>query len=451
VEKADLFVAVKGTISDGHEHIPSAIESGADFVVCEEIPEKDTEGVTIIQVKNSAKALGIISSNYYDNPSSELKVIGITGTNGKTTIASLLYEVSLSLGYMAGLFSTISVKFGDKQLASTHTTPDPVRLQSVFKEMLKSGVEYVFMEVSSHAIDQHRIAGIHFTGGVFTNITHDHLDYHGSFDNYLRAKKKFFDDLPSSAFALVNFDDKNGRVMIQNTSAKVSGFGLRSASEFRARVVESHLEGNLLSINGEEVWTRLPGRFNAYNCLALYGVGNLLGFNQDELLMAISEQHSVEGRFEIIQSDRGVTGIVDYAHTPDALENVIKTINEIRGGKRKLLTIIGAGGNRDKTKRPLMARIAAEGSDRVILTSDNPRNEDPAAIIEDMKTGLEKDLLKKVISITLREEAIRTACSFAGENDIILLAGKGHETYQEIMGTRYHFDDREKLREFINM
>jgi UDP-N-acetylmuramoyl-L-alanyl-D-glutamate--2,6-diaminopimelate ligase len=321
----------------------------------------------------------------------------------------------------------------------------------VFKEMLKSGVEYVFMEVSSHAIDQHRIAGIHFTGGVFTNITHDHLDYHGSFDNYLRAKKKFFDDLPSSAFALVNFDDKNGRVMIQNTSAKVSGFGLRSASEFRARVVESHLEGNLLSINGEEVWTRLPGRFNAYNCLALYGVGNLLGFNQDELLMAISEQHSVEGRFEIIQSDRGVTGIVDYAHTPDALENVIKTINEIRGGKRKLLTIIGAGGNRDKTKRPLMARIAAEGSDRVILTSDNPRNEDPAAIIEDMKTGLEKDLLKKVISITLREEAIRTACSFAGENDIILLAGKGHETYQEIMGTRYHFDDREKLREFINM
>ncbi len=449
VEIGDLFVAVKGTVTDGHDYISSALEQGANFIVCEELPEPVSEEVTYVKVVNSAAALGIIASNFYGNPSKDLKVVGVTGTNGKTTIASLLYEITMSLGYMAGLFSTIKVRFNDKELPATHTTPDPVRLQSVFRQMLDDGVEYVFMEVSSHAIHQERISGIQFSGGIFTNLSHDHLDYHGTFKNYLEVKKKFFDELPEDAFALVNIDDRNGKVMVQNTKAKTSTYSLRTMADYRAKVVESHLEGNLLSVNGNELWTRLPGLFNAYNCLAVYGAGILLGFKKEELLMTISEQRSVEGRFEIIRSESGVTGIVDYAHTPDALANVLQTINEIRNGKRRLITIVGAGGDRDRTKRPLMARIAAEKSDRVILTSDNPRNEDPEKIIGDMKDGLDPVLMKKIISITSREEAIKTACSFAEEDDIILVAGKGHETYQEIKGKRHHFDDREKLRQYL--
>ncbi|MFW5644707.1 MAG: UDP-N-acetylmuramoyl-L-alanyl-D-glutamate--2,6-diaminopimelate ligase [Bacteroidota bacterium] len=450
VEKGDLFVAIKGTIADGHDFVSSAIEKGADFIVCERLPDFVLEEVTYIVVDDSARTLGIMAANFYGNPSENLKVVGVTGTNGKTTVASLLYEMTLSLGYSAGLFSTLKVRFNDKELPASHTTPDPVRLHSVFREMLNRGVEYVFMEVSSHAIHQERISGIRFRGGVFTNLSHDHLDYHGTFKNYLETKKKFFDDLPATAFALVNLDDKNGKVMIQNTRADIHTYSFRTLANFRAKLIESHFEGNLLSVNGNEMWTRLPGLFNAYNCLAVYGTGVLLGFKQEEVLLSISEQKSVEGRFEIIRSERGTTGIVDYAHTPDALANVLQTINGIRNGKKRLITIIGAGGDRDRAKRPLMARIAAEKSDKVILTSDNPRNEDPEKIIEDMKEGLDPILMRKIISITSREEAIKTACSFAGTEDIILLAGKGHETYQEIKGKRHHFDDREKLKLYIN-
>lgn len=450
VEKGDLFVAVKGTVSDGHDFIEAAIEKGARFIVCEELPQKLPSKVTFVKVSNSAKALGIIASNYYGNPSKSLRVIGITGTNGKTTIASLLYEVTLSLGYVAGLLSTIKVVFGQEIRPATHTTPDPVQLQSTLYDMLDKGVEYVYMEVSSHAIHQDRIAGIEFSGGVFTNLSHDHLDYHGDFRNYLNAKKKFFDELSPKAFALVNYDDRNGQVMIQNTRARKFGYSLTMMTDYKAKVVESHLEGNLLSVNGQDLWTRLPGKFNAYNCLAVYASGELLGFQNDELLMTISNMHPVEGRFEIITSTKGITAIVDYAHTPDALKNVLETISQLRKDKKSLITITGAGGDRDKTKRPVMAQIAAHFSDKVILTSDNPRSEDPQAIIEDMKKGLDPVQVKKVVTITSRDEAIRTACSFAGEDDIILVAGKGHETYQEINGVRHHFDDREKLREYLN-
>ncbi|MGC9341410.1 MAG: UDP-N-acetylmuramoyl-L-alanyl-D-glutamate--2,6-diaminopimelate ligase [Bacteroidales bacterium] len=450
VEKGDLFVAVRGTATDGHSFIDTAIEKGASYIVCEEFPENLGPNITYIKVQNSARALGILASNYYGNPAKSLKVIGVTGTNGKTTIASLLYEVTLSLGYMAGLLSTIRVAFNQEIRPATHTTPDPVQLQSTLQDMLESGVEYVFMEVSSHAIHQERIAGIEFTGGIFTNLSHDHLDYHGDFRNYVNAKKKFFDELSPKAFALVNYDDKNGKVMIQNTRAKKYGYSLTGIADYRAKIIESHLEGNLLSVNGKELWTRLPGRFNVYNCLAIFGAGDLMGFQVDELLMALSEQRPVEGRFEIIISEKGVTAVVDYAHTPDALQNVLETIMQLRHDKKNLITITGAGGDRDRTKRPLMAKIAAEYSDKVILTSDNPRTEKPEAIIEDMKKGLDPVLERKIITIVSRDEAIRTACSFAGPEDIILVAGKGHETYQEIMGEKHHFDDREKLREYLN-
>jgi UDP-N-acetylmuramoyl-L-alanyl-D-glutamate--2,6-diaminopimelate ligase len=450
VEKGDLFVAVKGTVSDGHSYIEKALEKGAQFIVCEEMPEKLSSRATYVKVQNSARALGIISSNFYGNPSKSMKVIGVTGTNGKTTVASLLYEVTLSMGYMAGLLSTIKVVFNEHSRPATHTTPDPVQLQSTLQDMLESGIEYVFMEVSSHAIHQERIAGIEFAGAIFTNISHEHLDYHGDFRNYVNAKKKFFDELSPKAFALVNYDDKNGKVMLQNTRARKFGYCLTGVADFRAKIIESHFEGNKLMVNGKELWTRLPGKFNAYNCLAIYGTGELLGFHNDELLMSISGQKPVEGRFEIIRSEEGVTAIVDYAHTPDALQNVLEAIQELRHEKKDLITITGAGGDRDRSKRPMMAKIAAEYSDRVILTSDNPRSENPEAIIEDMKKGLDPVLGKKVLSIVSREEAIRTACSFAGPDDIILVAGKGHETYQEIMGVRHHFDDREKLREYLN-
>ena len=451
ISPGDLFVAVRGFATDGHRYIPAAIKSGAAYIVCEELPGLSEEKVTFIQVENSAKALGIIASNYYGNPSKSLKIIGITGTNGKTTIASLLYEVTLSLGYVAGLISTIKVCFSNQVRPATHTTPDPVQLHSTLSEMLDHGIEFVFMEVSSHAIHQDRISGIEFRGGIFTNLTHDHLDYHGDFRSYLNAKKKFFDDLSAKAFALANYDDRNGEVMLQNTRAHKYGYGLTGGADFRGKIIESHFEGNLLNINGQNVWTRLPGRFNAYNCLAVAATGELLGFDREELMMTLSSRSPVEGRFEIIRSDKGITAIVDYAHTPDALENVLLTINDLRREPGTLTTITGAGGDRDRTKRPLMAKIAALHSDRVILTSDNPRSEKPEEIIEEMKQGLDPVLLKKVISITSRDEAIRTACSFAKKNDILLVAGKGHETYQEVMGVRHHFDDREKLKEYLTI
>lgn len=451
VEKGDLFVAVKGTLVDGHDYIESAISKGAKFVVCETLPQKIRTGITFAKVENSAKALGKIASNFYGNPSKHLKIIGITGTNGKTTIANLLFDVTSSLGYIPGLISTINVRYNNINRPATHTTPDPVQLQSTLLDMFDNGIEYVFMEVSSHAIHQERIAGIEFKGGIFTNLTHDHLDYHGSFKNYVLAKKKFFDELSPKAFGLVNYDDKNGKVMIQNTRARKYGYSFTGRGDYNAKIIESHFEGSRLSINERETWIRLPGRFNAYNCLAVFAAGDLLGFDNEELLTDLSNQKPVEGRFEILRSDKGVTAIVDYAHTPDALENVLLTINDLRSENNRLITITGAGGDRDKTKRPLMARIAALNSDRVILTSDNPRTEQPEEIINDMKRDLDSELQEKIVSITEREEAIKTACSFAEPDDIILVAGKGHETYQEIMGVRHHFDDREKVREYLNI
>ena len=380
-----------------------------------------------------------------------MKLVGVTGTNGKTTVATLLYKIANGLGFKAGLISTVTVRFNGHSRAATHTTPDPVQLQSVMREMADAGCEFVFMEVSSHAIHQKRIDGIHFRGGIFTNLTHDHLDYHVTFRDYLEAKKAFFDHLPSSAFALVNTDDRNGKVMVQNSRATVYTYAIRSMSDFHGKILESHFEGNLLEVNKHEFWTRLPGLFNAYNILAVYGAGIQLGFDELELMEQISLCTAVDGRFEIIRKDGGPTAIVDYAHTPDALENVLNTIRGIRKKNEQIITIVGAGGNRDKTKRPEMARIAAELSDRVILTSDNPRNEDPADIINDMKAGLSADLAKKVVIISDRDEAIRATCAFAMPSDIILLAGKGHETYQEIKGVKHHFDDREKLHQYLNI
>ena len=450
ISDGDMFVAISGTLVDGHKFIDNAIDAGAIYVVCEHLPLKLRSGVSYIRVEDSHASLGSICSEFYDNPSEKLKLVGITGTNGKTTIATLLYETFMSLGYPSGLISTIKVSVNGKDKPASHTTPDPVQLQSALKEMLETGCEFVFMEVSSHAIHQKRIAGLHFQGGVFTNLTHEHLDYHKDFADYRDTKKKFFDQLGKKAFALINKDDKNGSVMVQNTGAAIHSYGLKSDSEFKAKLLEMHLEGNLLEINGNEFWTRLPGRFNAYNLLAIYGTGILLGMAKEEMLQKLSELKSVEGRFEVIKKTHSPTAIVDYAHTPDALENVLKTIREIKPDER-IFTVVGAGGNRDKTKRPEMARIAAENSDKVILTSDNPRNENPEDIIEDMKKGLDPVQVRKVMTILNREEAIRTACSFAEENDILLVAGKGHETYQEIKGERTHFDDREKIKEFLNI
>jgi UDP-N-acetylmuramoyl-L-alanyl-D-glutamate--2,6-diaminopimelate ligase len=449
LEAGDLFVAVRGTLTDGHMYIREVIDRGAAVIVCEELPKESKSDVVMVLVEDSHKALAIIASNFYGNPSNDLKLVGITGTNGKTTIASLLFEITKSLGYNAGLLSTIKVKYGQYERSATHTTPDPLQLQSSLREMVDHGVEYVFMEVSSHAVHQKRIAGINFTGGVFTNLTHDHLDYHKTFSEYLLAKKAFFDGLAKESFSLTNADDKNAQIILQNTNAKKYSYGIKTMADFKARVLESHFEGNLLKIKNQEVWTQLPGEFNASNIMAIYGVGMLLGFDETELLEQISRQKSVEGRFEVIRSSTGTVAIVDYAHTPDALANVLKTIRSIRVEGQQIITIIGAGGNRDKTKRPMMARIAAEMSEKVVLTSDNPRNEEPETIIEDMKAGLDPVLIRKVISITDRDEAIKATCSFATSEDIILVAGKGHETYQEVKGKRHHFDDREKLKEYL--
>ncbi len=447
VSQGTLFFAVKGTQVDGHDYIDGAIEKGASVIVCEKLPRKKAENVTYVKVDNSAYVLGVGASNFFGNPSEKLKLVGVTGTNGKTTIATLLYRLFTEAGYPCGLLSTIENIVNRDVIPSTHTTPDPIELNTLLQQMVEKGCEYAFMEVSSHSVAQDRIAGLHFAGGIFTNLTHDHLDYHKTMANYRNAKKKFFDDLPQSAFALTNLDDKNGAYMLQNTQARKLSYALKHDADFKGVVMESHFEGMLLKVNGTEMYTQLVGGFNASNILAIYGAATALGFHKDELLVEISKLRGANGRFDMVHSDKGIVGIVDYAHTPDALENVLVTINDVRCHKETLITVVGCGGNRDTTKRPEMAAVAVKLSDRVILTSDNPRNEDPDEIIRQMKAGVAEEDQGKVLSITNRREAIRTAVALAKKGDIILLAGKGHENYQEIKGVKNHFDDKEVLSE----
>ena len=440
--EGSAFVAVRGSLADGHKFISTAIDNGAVAVVCEEIPVDAVRGVTWVRVADSRMALAIMATNYYDHPSQQLQLVAITGTNGKTTCSTMLYRLFTSLGHRAGLISTVENRVGDQVVGATHTTPDPVELNVLLSQMVEAGCSHAFMEVSSHALHQHRVGGIKFVGAVFTNITHDHLDYHGDFKSYIEAKKMLFDGLPKDAFALVNGDDKNAMVMLQNTKAdRRRTFALNSMADFKAKLMESDLNGLHLHIDGLDIYTRLVGKFNAYNILAVYGTAVLLGAEKLEVLTKLSLLDPVPGRFEYFKSEDGVVAIVDYAHTPDALENVLKTIGGIRTRNEEVITVVGCGGNRDKTKRPEMARIACQLSDRVILTSDNPRDENPEAIIDDMKRGVEPHQFKKTHRITNREEAIRMACALARPGDIILVAGKGHEKYQEIKGQKLPFDD----------
>lgn len=448
VNTGDVFVAIKGTQVDGHNYIDKVLQSGAKAIVCETIPER-LEGAIYILVKSSSKALGMMASNYYENPSSKLKLVGITGTNGKTTIASLLYKLFQNLGYPTGLLSTIQNKIENKIVAATHTTPDPIQINKLMDQMVSDGCEYCFMEVSSHAIDQDRIAGLNFAGGIFTNLSHDHLDYHLNFDNYLKAKKKFFDELSPEAFALTNTDDKNGNIMLQNTKAIKKSFSLKGASDFKCKIIENDFEGLLLNIDGQELCTKLIGNFNASNLLAVYAAAVLLGENPAEVLTALSSLETVEGRFDYIRSANNIVGIVDYAHSPDALKNVLDTIDSIRTHNETLITVFGAGGDRDKEKRPIMGKVASEKSNKVILTSDNPRSEVPEEIMKDIENGIGPEYSNRVISITNRKEAIKAACSFARSGDIILIAGKGHEKYQEIEGVKHPFDDKEILKNYL--
>lgn len=441
-----LFVAVRGTKSDGHDFIPAAVSSGASAIICETLPGNMAEGVCWIQTGNSARALGLVASEFFGNPSSSLRLTGVTGTNGKTTIATLLYRMFSKLGYKCGLFSTVCNYIVNKELPATHTTPDPVELNRTLAAMVEAGCDYAFMEVSSHAVDQFRIEGLKFAGGIFSNLTHDHLDYHKTFENYLNAKKAFFDSLPAPAFALVNNDDRNGRVMIQNCRASKYTFSTRAVADFRCTVLEQDFSGMALRIEGQDVWTRFVGDYNASNLLAVYSAALLLGAGKEEVLRILSELRSVPGRLELVEGPGEISCLVDYAHTPDALQNVISTINRIRPGDRQLITVVGAGGDRDRTKRPLMAAITAEGSTKVILTSDNPRTEDPEMILDDMEAGITPDVRRKVLRITSRREAIKTAVMLAVPGDVVLVAGKGHENYQEINGVKHHFDDREELR-----
>lgn len=450
IERGDMFVAIVGTVSDGHDFIEKAIELGASFIVCERMPEVLHENVSYVQVESTSAALGYLASDYYGNPSSKLKLVGVTGTNGKTTIAGTLYNLTKKLGYKVGLFSTIRVIIDTKVIDATHTTPDQLQLNKYLAEMVECGCDYCFMEVSSHSVVQNRIAGLNFVGGMFTNITHDHLDFHKTFAEYIKAKQLFFTHLPKTAFAVTNCDDKNGEIMYQNSPAKKYTYSLMSPSDFRAKIIESHFNGMLLDVDGHEIWVNFIGKFNAYNLLAIYSAAVLLGFDKEEVLRTMSELHPVDGRFEIIHSADGKTAIVDYAHTPDALENVLNTINDIRCGKGTLITVVGCGGNRDKTKRPEMAEIAANLSDKLILTSDNPRFEDPEDILNDMEVGIKPQWKSKTLRISNRAEAIRTACMLAGKDDIILVAGKGHEKYQDIQGVKHHFDDKEILNETFN-
>jgi UDP-N-acetylmuramoyl-L-alanyl-D-glutamate--2,6-diaminopimelate ligase len=450
IEANDVFVAIRGTISDGHDYIEKAINLGAIAIVCDTFPENIVSGITYIQVKDTNKALAFMAANYFGNPSEKLKLVGITGTNGKTTIASLLFQLFKKAGFKVGLLSTVKILVDDLEYKATHTTPDSITINHYLQEMVDAGVEYCFMEVSSHGIHQKRTEALHFVGGIFTNLSHDHLDYHPTFAEYRDVKKSFFDNLPKTAFALSNIDDKNGQVMLQNTSAKKLTYALKSYADYKAQILENQLSGLLLKINGNEVWVRLIGTFNAYNLLAIYGTAIELGLESLEVLRLLSDLESVSGRFQFIVSNSNITAIVDYAHTPDALENVLKTINDIRTKNEQLITVVGCGGNRDKAKRPIMANIATELSDKTILTSDNPRNEDPEAIINEMEQGIEPQNFKKSLSITDRKQAIKTACQFAQPNDIILIAGKGHETYQEIQGVRHDFDDMKTVTELLN-
>ncbi len=445
VEKEGMFVAVKGVTTDGHKYIPVVASTHVGAIVCEQLPSAFENGVTYIRVADTAKALGMLASAWYGHPSSKLKLVGVTGTNGKTTTATLLYEMARLEGYKAGLLSTVCNYVDGRAIPTTHTTPDPLTLNALLAEMVDAGCDYAFMEVSSHAAEQQRIAGVRFAGGVFSNLTRDHLDYHGTVDNYMNAKKKFFDMLPADAFALVNADDKAGAYMLQNTKARTYTYSLRTQADFHCKILETRLDGTLMQLNGRDVEVQFTGRFNAYNLTAVYGAAILTGFNPEEVLVNMSRLVPVAGRFQTMQSPSGFTAIVDYAHTPDALVNVLDTIRDIVGAEGEIITVVGAGGDRDHGKRPMMAREAACRSDRLILTSDNPRTEQPNAIINDMKAGLSASELSRTICITDRAEAIRTACALAGKGTVILVAGKGHETYQEINGVRHHFDDREVL------
>lgn len=449
VERGCLYFAIKGTASDGHQFIPDAVKSGAVAVVCEKIPENPQGNVAFILVNDSGYAKAIIASNFYGNPSSLLNLVGVTGTNGKTTTVTLLHQLFQKSGTKAGLISTIQNKIQDQNLATTHTTPDPIQLNELLAQMVVEGCTYCFMEVSSHALVQHRVAGLTFRGGIFTNLTHDHLDYHKTFDAYLKAKKTFFDDLPGSAFALINKDDRNGRMMVQNTNATVSTYSMQSMADFRCRILENQFQGLHLSMDGTDCWFRLIGSFNAYNLLAVYSTAILLGEERQNVLTLLSLCEPIDGRFNYIRTPNAIQAIVDYAHTPDALQNVLGTIQSIRTHKEKIITVVGAGGNRDAAKRPVMAKIACNLSDRVILTSDNPRFEEPEAILDDMKKGIEPQFANKVLVIVNRKEAIKTACALAKPGDIILVAGKGHETYQEIKGVKYPFDDKMVLKEVL--
>jgi UDP-N-acetylmuramoyl-L-alanyl-D-glutamate--2,6-diaminopimelate ligase len=449
IEADSVFVAIRGTVSDGHDYIQKAIELGATAIVCDTFPEIIEKGITYIQVKDTNMALAYMATNFYDNPSQKLKLVGITGTNGKTTVASLLYQLLKKAGYKVGLLSTVKILVDDLEYKATHTTPDSITINHFLNEMVEAGVEYCFMEVSSHGIHQKRTEGLHFEGGVFTNLSHDHLDYHATFAEYRDVKKMFFDNLTKNAFALSNVDDKNGTVMLQNSNARKRTYALKSYADYKAQILENQLSGLLLKINGNEVWVKLIGTFNAYNLLAIYGTAVELGLESLEVLRLLSELESVSGRFQYIVSGANITAIVDYAHTPDALENVLKTINDIRTKNEQLITVVGCGGNRDKTKRPIMAGIATEQSDKAILTSDNPRNESPETIIAEMEVGVAPQNYKKMLAITDRKQAIKTACQLAQPNDIVLIAGKGHETYQEIEGVRHDFDDMKIVKEIL--
>ncbi len=449
IESNDVFVAIRGTISDGHDFIGKAIELGAKAIVCDALPETIVDGVTYIQVKDTNSALATMAANYFDNPSQKIKLVGVTGTNGKTTIASLLYQMYIKAGYKVGLLSTVKIMVNEQVYKATHTTPDSITINQYLAEMITAGVEYCFMEVSSHGIHQKRTEALHFVGGVFTNLSHDHLDYHATFAEYRDVKKSFFDHLPKTAFALSNIDDKNGSVLLQNTIAKKCTYALKSYADYKAQILESQLSGLLLKINGNEVWVKLIGTFNAYNLLAIYGTAVELGMESLDALRLLSELESVSGRFQYIVSNANITAIVDYAHTPDALENVLKTINDIRTKNEQLITVVGCGGNRDKAKRPVMGGIASDLSDKAIFTSDNPRNEEAEVIISEMEQGVAPQNFKRILSITDRKQAIKTACQLAQSNDIILIAGKGHETYQEINGVRHDFDDMKTVKELL--
>ncbi|EJX09718.1 UDP-N-acetylmuramyl-tripeptide synthetase [gut metagenome] len=450
VKAGELFMAMRGTQADGHAYIPSAIGKGAIAVLCEEVPKEPATGITFIRVKDSEEATGKVAHAFYGYPTAKMQLVGVTGTNGKTTIATLLYNAFRYFGYKVGLISTVCNYIDDEAVPTEHTTPDPITLNSLLGRMADEGCKYAFMEVSSHSIAQKRISGLKFAGGIFTNLTRDHLDYHKTVDNYLKAKKKFFDDLPKSAFSLTNIDDKNGLVMTQNTRSTVYTYSLRSLSDFKGRVLESHFEGMLLDFNNRELAVQFIGKFNASNLLAVFGAAVLLGKREEDVLVALSTLHPVAGRFDAVRSPKGVTAIVDYAHTPDALVNVLNAIHGVLEGKGKVITVVGAGGNRDKGKRPIMAKEAAKGSDRVIITSDNPRFEEPQDIINDMLAGLDAEDKKKTLSIIDRREAIRTACMLAEKGDVILVAGKGHENYQEIKGVKHHFDDKEEIKNILN-